>query len=136
MERPVVLCGLGRVGGRVLESLRAAGLPVVVVDNFASENDPRLAGLTLVKGDCRRPEVLTKAGVADARGVMIVTSDDLVNVSAALLVRKLNPTARIVVRMFNQNLIDRLGAAVKNTVAASVSALTAPLLALTAVTGD
>ncbi len=38
--------------------------------------------------------------------------------------------------MFNQNLLDRLGAAVKNTVALSVSGLTAPMLALTAVTGD
>src|SRR4051812_11513314 len=123
MERPVVLCGLGRVGGRVLETLQAAGLSVVVGDTHASESDSRLAGLTLVKGDCRRPEVLERAGVADARGVLILTSDDLVNVSAALVARKLNPTARIVVRMFNQNLIDRLGSAVKNTVAASVSAL-------------
>ena len=32
MERPVLLCGLGRVGWRVLDSLRAAGLPVVVID--------------------------------------------------------------------------------------------------------
>ena len=32
VERPVVLCGLGRVGWRVLDSVRAAGLPVVVVD--------------------------------------------------------------------------------------------------------
>jgi Trk K+ transport system NAD-binding subunit len=67
---------------------------------------------------------------------MIVTSDDFVNVSTALLVRRINPTARIVVRMFNQNLLTRFGSAVKNTVALSVSALTAPMLALTAVTGD
>jgi Trk K+ transport system NAD-binding subunit len=38
--------------------------------------------------------------------------------------------------MFNQNLIARLSGAVKNTVAMSVSALTAPMLALSAVTGD
>jgi Trk K+ transport system NAD-binding subunit len=134
--RPVLLCGLGRVGWRVLASLRAAGLPVVVVDTNLPADDPRLAGLTAVKGDCRRPEVLERAGVRDARGVLIVTSDDLVNVSAALLVRKLNPDARVVVRMFNQNLLARFGTAVRNTVALSVSALTAPLLALTAATGD
>ena len=38
--------------------------------------------------------------------------------------------------MFNQNLLNRLKSAVKNTVALSVSGLTAPMLALTAVTGD
>src|SRR5690348_1763128 len=89
-ERPVVLCGLGRVGWRVLESLRAAGQVVAVVDTHPPADDPRLAGLTVVTGDCRRPESLERAGVKDARGVLIVTSDDLVNVSAALLVRRMN----------------------------------------------
>lgn len=135
-ERPVVLCGLGRVGWRVLASLRAAGLPVTVIDTSFAADDARLVGVMAVRGDCRRPEILEQAAVKDARGVLIVTSDDLVNVSAALLVRRLNPTARIVVRMFNQNLLDRLGGAIRNTVALSVSALTAPLLALTAATGD
>ncbi|MBX9626832.1 MAG: NAD-binding protein [Gemmataceae bacterium] len=134
--RPVVLCGLGRVGWRVLEWLRDAGRAVAVVDTDPPADDPRLVGLTVVRGDCRRPEVLEKAGVGSAGGVLIVTSDDLVNVSAALIVRRLNPDARVVVRMFNQNLLARLGGAVKNTVALSVSALTAPVLALTAATGD
>jgi Trk K+ transport system NAD-binding subunit len=120
----------------VFDSIRAAGLPVVVIDTHISPTDPRLCGAKCVHGDCRRPEILEEAGVKDAGGVMIVTSDDFVNVSTALLVRRINPTARIVVRMFNQNLLTRFGSAVKNTVALSVSALTAPMLALTAVTGD
>jgi Trk K+ transport system NAD-binding subunit len=136
VERPVVLCGLGRVGWRVLDFLRSTGVPVVAVDLHASPDDPRLAGAKLVKGDCRQPAVLEQAGVAGARGVIIATSDDLVNVSTALLARRLNPDGRVVVRMFNQNLIPRFGSAVRNTTALSVSALTAPLLALTALTGD
>ena len=69
-------------------------------------------------------------------GVVIVTSDDVINVSTALLARKLNPTCRIVVRMFNQSLLARLGSVVRNTTALSVSALTAPLMALTAISGE
>lgn len=136
MERPVVLCGLGRVGRRVLDSLRGAGLPTVVVDLNTAPDDPQLAGVTAFKGDCRQPEVLERAGVKSAQAVVIVTSDDLVNISTALLVRKLNPAARVVVRMFNQGLISRFTGAVKNTVALSVSALIAPVIALTAATGD
>ncbi|QJW99035.1 potassium channel family protein [Frigoriglobus tundricola] len=136
MERPVVLCGLGRVGRRVLDSLRAAGLPTVVIELNVDPNDPSLAGATVLKGDCRRLELLEQAGVKEARAVVIVTSDDLVNISTALLVRKLNPGARVVVRMFNQNLINRFTGAVKNTIAMSVSALVAPVIALTAVSGD
>jgi Trk K+ transport system NAD-binding subunit len=134
--QPVVLCGLGRVGWRVLESVRAAGFPVVVVDTNIAADDPRLHGVRAVKGDSRRAEVLEQAGVRDARGVVITTGDDLVNISTAMLARKLNPTTKIVVRMFNRNLIDRLAGAVKNTVALSVSGLVAPMLALSAVTGD
>ena len=135
-EKPVVLCGLGRVGWRVFELLQSAGQTLIVVDTNPPEDDPRLAGVLVIKGDCRRPENLDRAGVKTARGVLLLTSDDLVNVSTALLVRRMNPDARIVVRMFNQNLLTRFGAAIKNTVALSVSALTAPMLALTAATGE
>ncbi len=136
MESPIVLCGLGRMGARVLEYLQAANLPVVVVDTQCQAGDPRLRGARVVTGDCRRREVLEAAGVADAGGVLVLTSDDLVNVSATLLVRALNPGVRVVLRMFNQNLLGRLGQAVQNVFALSTSMLTAPVLALTALTGQ
>jgi Trk K+ transport system NAD-binding subunit len=135
MEQHFILCGFGRVGARVLEYLRAAGLPVVVIDNRASPDDPRLAGAPLVRGDCRNREVLEKADLAQARGILILTSDDLVSISAALTVRNLNPNVRIVLRMFNQTLMSRLGKAVPNVFALSLSALVAPVLALIAQTG-
>jgi Trk K+ transport system NAD-binding subunit len=135
-DGPVLLCGLGKVGWRVFDTLRAAGLPVTVVDTRVDLDDPRLSGSAAIRGDVRDSRVLQAAGIGSARGVVIVTSDDLVNVSTALLARRLNPTARVVVRMFNQSLVSRLGGAVKNTAALSVSALTAPLLVLTALTGE
>lgn len=135
MEHPIILCGLGRVGWRVLEYLRAAGLPVVVVDTRCPADHPDLAGARVVQGDCRRGEVLEQAGVGTAAGVLIVTSDDLVNISTALMVRHLNAEVRVVMRMFNQNLITRLGKAVNNVFALSTSILVAPVLAVTALTG-
>ena len=136
MGRTVLLCGLGQVGWRVLESLKAAGATVTVIDLKAKAGDPRLRGVAFFQGDCKQAELLEKAGAATATGILIVTSDDLVNVATAMLVRRLNPEARIVVRMFNQNIIERLGSALRNTVALSVSALTAPLMALTAISGE
>jgi Trk K+ transport system NAD-binding subunit len=136
MDQPVILCGLGRVGWRVLEYLQTIGLSVVVVDSHADHNDPRLSRVLVVRGDCRHPDTLRQAGVADARGVLILTSDDLVNISTTLMVRHLNPTVRIVMRMFNQNLITRLGKAVNNVFALSTSTLAAPVMALTALTGQ
>jgi Trk K+ transport system NAD-binding subunit len=136
MNRPIILCGLGKVGSRVLEFLQAAGLPAVVVDTACQPGDARLKGVRLVCGDCRKREVLEEAGVAGARGVLILTGDDLLNISATLMVRALNPDVRIVLRMFNQNLIGRLGHALKNVYGLSTSLLTAPILAMTALTGQ
>ena len=125
MPRPIVLCGLGRMAARLLDYLRAANLPVVIVDSVCEPDDPRLGGVRLVRGDCRRREVLEQACVAEARGVLITTADDLVNVSAALVVRGLNKDVRVVLRMFNQNLLGRLGKAVHNVYALTTSMLEA-----------
>ncbi len=136
MEKPIVLCGLGRMGARVLEYLQAAGLPVVVVDSTCSANEPRLKGVRVVHGDCRRREVLEAADVRNARGVLLLTGDDMINISAMLQVRALDADVRVVLRMFNQNLIARLEKAIKNVFALSTSLLTAPVLAVTAMTGQ
>lgn len=135
MEQHFIVCGLGRVGARVLEHLRAAGAPLAVIDNRVSADDVRLQGIAFVHGDCRQAELWHKANLAKAQGVLILTSDDLVNISTALMVRNLNPTVRIVVRMFNESLMARLSGTVNNIFALSTSALAAPLLALVARTG-
>src|SRR5260370_36867907 len=136
MDQPVIMCGLGRLGRRVLEYLRAAGMTVVVVDQKCDPADPSLQGLRVVTGDLREEEVLEAAGLRQACGVLILTSNDLVNISTTLTTRHQNPRVRIVVRMFNQNLIPRLGKAVENVFSLSVSGMTAPLVALTALTGE
>jgi Trk K+ transport system NAD-binding subunit len=136
MEQSFILCGLGRVGWRVLEYLRTAGFAVVVIDTRCAPNDPRLGKTRLIQADFRDREVLEQAGLAHARGVLIMTNDDLVNISAALMVRHCHPDIRVVMRLFNQNLIARLGKAVNNVFALSTASLTAPLFALTALTGQ
>ncbi len=136
MEPPIVLCGLGRVGWRILHYLRTTGLPLVVIDNTLDPADPRLEEIRLIRGDCRRRETLEQANIHACRGVLIVTSDDLVNISTALMVRSLNHEVRIVLRVFNENLIGRLGHAIQNIFPMSTSALTAPLLAAKALTGQ
>src|SRR5215212_5815044 len=99
MEPHFILCGLGHVGWRVLAYLRAAGAAVVCIDNRHPPTDPRLGDVPLVQGDCRLPESLQQAGLDRALGVLILTSDDLVSISTALMVRRLRPDVRVVVRM-------------------------------------
>ena len=80
--------------------------------------------------------VLEAAGIATARGVLVLTGNDLLNITTAVTIRTLNPEVRIVLRMLNQHLIGRLGKTLHNVFALSTSLLTAPILALTAVTGQ
>ena len=54
MDRPIVVCGLGRMGSRVLDYLLRAGLPVVVIDTVCKPDDPHLQSAKLISGDCRR----------------------------------------------------------------------------------
>ncbi len=136
MVEKVIVCGLGRIGWRVLDYLRATGLGITAVDTRCSPMDQRLHGTRLVQGDCRNHDVLKLAGAADVQGVLILTNDDLVNISAALEVRRLNPSCRIVLRLFNENLIGRLGKTLVNVFALSTSNLSAPLFALSAVSGQ
>jgi Trk K+ transport system NAD-binding subunit len=135
MIEKVIVCGLGRIGWRVLDYLRETGLGITAIDTKCSPKDRRLHGTRLVQGDCRRHEVLEAAGAADVQGVLILTNDDLVNISTAIEVRRLNPSCRIVLRLFNENLIGRLGKTLANVFALSTSNLSAPLFALSAVSG-
>jgi Trk K+ transport system NAD-binding subunit len=137
MAGPVILCGLGRIGFVVLDYLRALGWPIVVVDLQPPPADhPALAGVKLVRGDCRDPHVLEQAGVGQARGVLILTSNDLVNLATVLAIRQRHADLRIVVRFFNQELMQRFAQLVRNVHAVSKSALAAPVFARTALAGD
>src|SRR4051812_49009654 len=72
-----LICGLGRVGARVLEYLQAAGMRAAVVDFKVDPGDPSLRGAPALRGDFRQLDVLRQAGLDRAKGVLILSSDDL-----------------------------------------------------------
>jgi Trk K+ transport system NAD-binding subunit len=131
-----IVCGLGRIGWPVLEYLKAANWSVVAIDQEIAVDDPRLAGIRLLRGDFRDPRLLQEAGLAEAQGVLLLANDDLNNLAASLDIRQLRADVRIVVRLFNENLLRKLGETITNVVALSSSRLGAPLLASAALTGD
>jgi Trk K+ transport system NAD-binding subunit len=132
----VIVCGLGRIGWPVLEYLRAAKWDIVAIDQEAGADDPRLSGARLVRGDFREPAVLRAAGIETAQGVLILAHDDLANLAGTLAARQLNGRVRIVVRLFNENLLSSLKQTLADVAPLSSSRLAAPLLASTALAGD
>ena len=98
----VLVCGLGGLGQSCLRSLMALRVPVRCLDLHPPRwDDAALAAAldpTVTVGDMRYPEVLQRAEVASARAVLLLTADAAINLEAALQVRRLNPTAQLVVR--------------------------------------
>jgi Trk K+ transport system NAD-binding subunit len=99
----VLVAGLGNVGLRVTEELRAAGVPVVVLES--NRESPYVGGMEqgvpLVIGDARLVSVLEQANVHGARSILAVTGDDAVNLSICLTAKELSPRTRTVVRLFD-----------------------------------
>jgi Trk K+ transport system NAD-binding subunit len=122
-----IVCGLGSLGQHSVFNLKKFAYgeyevkicaidksqpEIMEFDNFAGLLDEEI-----ILGDCRRSEVLIKAGIHDCRAVLLVTSNENINIEAAIAARRLNPNVHIVVRSSRQNLNQLLKDQLGNFVA-------------------
>ncbi len=135
MKNHVILVGLGRLGYRTYTLLRKLGVPVVVIENSPTNQfleDIRRDGSPLLIGDGRREAILVDANVTQARSIVLATTNDLANLEIALDARKLSPGIRVVLRMFDQNMADKIAGGFNIHLAISQSAISAPAFAIAA----
>ena len=95
-----VVVGHGEVGSIVADRLAAADLPHTVVDTDDRE------GVDVV-GDGTDPAVLERAGVPEARSVVLALPDDTETEFATLVVRDLNPDTEILARAESAGAMDK-----------------------------
>lgn len=99
VQQHFIVCGYGRIGAILVEEFRRQRVPYVVI-----ERDPeRLRALTeaghlAVEGDSSSEDVLEKAGVARARGLIAAVSTDAENVYTILTARLMQPGLFIIGR--------------------------------------
>src|SRR6516162_9112379 len=89
----VLICGLGRLGEHCAVLLKELGIPVYGLHDreqtyWEADTMPQILD-RLTVGDCRRQAALREAGIASCRAVLLTTSDERVNVTAALAARSL-----------------------------------------------
>ena len=136
MSKHVVLVGLGKLGYRTFCLLRHLGEQVVVIESDDAQQfieEVRQEGSPLLLGDARRDALLREANVAGARSIVLATNDDLANLEIALDARKLNPDISVVLRMFDQNMADKIRDGFNIHIAMSQSAMSAPAFATAAI---
>jgi Trk K+ transport system NAD-binding subunit len=86
----------------------------------------------IVIDDFCSPAALMSAGIQEAHTLVLAGSDDAKNLAALTQARVLNPRIRIVNRLFNASLGDRLDQTLPDHLSMSVAALSAPVFAFAA----
>ena len=114
MRDHYIICGYGRMGEEIGREFQRQKIPFSVI-----ERDPEVikklgeSGLPFVEGDATDDEVLSRAGVEQAKGVITVTPSDEDNLFIILSARVLNSGLYIVSRCANQaseRKLERAGA--------------------------
>lgn len=103
-NRHMVLIGLGHLGFRVMQTLVENGQEVVVIEQDPKANlvdEARRLGVPVIQDDGRRVEALAGAGTARARGLLLCTQNDVLNLQIAFQAQRLNPDIEVVVRIFD-----------------------------------
>jgi Trk K+ transport system NAD-binding subunit len=129
----VIVVGLGNVGTSVTGQLHDLGFDVACIDNNPDALGIPMArqlGLPVVIGDAFRDETLRAAGLDTCIALVSVTSQDIVNLETALNARALRDDVRIVLRLTDDDLAERLQKTISNTVSRSVPYLAAPAFAI------
>lgn len=137
MENHVILCGLGSVGYQVMLGLLEQGKQVAVIEKnehgrFNSEAS-RL-GVPLIFGDARLPQVLKAVNLHKARAIAFLTSDALANLESAMTAHSefhsveanRNKWIQVVMRVFDNNLAERVARTFNIETIYSTSSLAAP----------
>jgi voltage-gated potassium channel len=98
----IIVCGVGTTGVHVVEELVWTKWPLVAIDRDPTRLE-RLQELSIdilatVQGDATEDEVLERAGIRRARGIVAALTDDKDNLFIVVSARELNPTLRIIAK--------------------------------------
>ncbi|NER35712.1 MAG: potassium channel protein [Oscillatoria sp. SIO1A7] len=128
MKPRIIVCGLGRTGYKIFCLLRQQGAFVVGISDRPIPGE----STDVVIGELRSASTLLAAGIQEAHTLTLTNNDDATNLEILMQARILNPKIRIISRLFNTSLGDRLDRTLLDHTSMSVSALAAPVFAFAA----
>ncbi|MGA2253703.1 MAG: NAD-binding protein [Thermoguttaceae bacterium] len=124
----IIVAGLGNIGFRLVQSLLQNGEQVVAIEHRKDGEFVQTARelVPVVLGNAKMEETLRKAGAAGAKVLLAVTDDDIANLSISLAAKRTRPDCRIVTRIFDSALAEKMEHALGLDAVLSVSAASAP----------
>jgi len=112
-----IICGYGRVGRRVAQEFREAGVKYVVLDFNADALDfAREKGDLFVEGNGTKDEDLEATGLARAKGLVASSDSDVDNLYITLSARTARPDLLIVARASEEDVAEKLRRAGANRI--------------------
>jgi CPA2 family monovalent cation:H+ antiporter-2 len=107
-EGPIIIAGIGRFGQIVNRLVQASGFQTVVLDhNPETIAVMRRFGFKAFLGDPTRPDILRKAGLRDARVLVVTLDDPKAALQLIAYARKERPDLHIVTRAHDRTDVYR-----------------------------
>ncbi len=109
LQDHVIICGFGRNGRQAARKLILHKKPFVIIDKRPLENrDDEFQDTIFIHGDAVEDDVLLKAGIEKASGVIASLPSDSDNLFIVISAKELNPNVKVVSRASNSNTINKL----------------------------
>ncbi len=118
LENHFIICGAGETGYHIIKQFMAHGVPFVVIEKDEDViKELRNDDIYCINDDASYEEVLNKAQINKAKGLITALAKDADNVFVVLTAREMNPNLHIVARAHEENSYKKLRrAGANNTV--------------------
>ena len=132
MKPRIIVCGLGRTGYKIYSLLRQQGAEVVGISDRPIPIQPNEK---IIIGNPRIVKTLIDAGIRKAHTLVLSSNDDSLNLAVLTQAKRINSSIRIINRLLNPTLGERLDQTLNDHFTMSVAALASPIFSFAAL-GD
>lgn len=107
----VIVCGLGKLGYFIVEELLRRKEKVIIIEQTEDSRHIdyfRNLGAEVYIGDARLTKVLSDVNASKARALISVINNDSVNLEIGLNARSLQPAMRLILRIFDEQMAQKI----------------------------
>jgi TrkA-N domain len=111
LKNHVIVCGLGRLGYYIVLELLQKNEKVIVIEQNENSNHIdyfKQLGAEVYIGDARLPKVMRDVNVIQAKALISVINNDSLNLEIGLNARSHQPEVKLILRIFDDQMADKI----------------------------